>query len=148
MTRHVRIERSIWKDEDWRGLTSLAQWLYFTRVTTRQAAEFSAAETAKMASDLTPEEVELAALELGASKFAHVLNRRRPTRAHMPKWLRREVFEHDGWACVQCGSTGPLEVDHIIPVKHGGTDDRANLQTLCAYHNRKKGASLHALVQD
>jgi len=39
--------------------------------------------------------------------------------------------------CVQCGRPGS-HVDHITPRAQGGTDDAANLQTLCAgCHSRK-----------
>jgi diadenosine tetraphosphate (Ap4A) HIT family hydrolase len=33
-----------------------------------------------------------------------------------------------------------LEVDHILPRRHGGSDDRANLQALCYKCNANKGA--------
>ena len=33
-----------------------------------------------------------------------------------------------------------LDVDHIIPRKHGGTDDPDNLQALCWLCNANKGA--------
>jgi ATP adenylyltransferase len=33
-----------------------------------------------------------------------------------------------------------LEVDHIIPRRHGGSDDRSNLQALCWKCNANKGA--------
>lgn len=56
------------------------------------------------------------------------------------KGLRLEALRRDNWQCVQCGATGRLEVDHIIPVR--SEPDRAydltNLQTLCPKcHTRK-----------
>jgi 5-methylcytosine-specific restriction endonuclease McrA len=33
-----------------------------------------------------------------------------------------------------------LEVDHIIPRRHGGSDDRSNLQALCWKCNANRGA--------
>lgn len=56
------------------------------------------------------------------------------------KALRLEALRRDGWACVQCGAKGRLEVDHIKPVRTA--PDRAfdltNLQCLCpACHARK-----------
>jgi 5-methylcytosine-specific restriction protein A len=54
--------------------------------------------------------------------------------------LRWQILERDGFACVQCGARGRLEVDHIRPVR---TDpekafDPGNLQSLCpACHTRK-----------
>jgi len=32
------------------------------------------------------------------------------------------------------------QVDHIVPVDLGGTDERSNLQALCTYHHRAKTA--------
>ena len=32
------------------------------------------------------------------------------------------------------------EVDHIIPLHRGGSDDNSNLQTLCAAHHKAKTA--------
>lgn len=48
-------------------------------------------------------------------------------------WLpiRRQVLKRDGYQCVECGSRQRLEVDHIKPASESGTDDLANLQTLC-----------------
>lgn len=53
--------------------------------------------------------------------------------------VRRYVIERDGGRCVQCHATNGLQVDHIIPVVHGGSDDFDNLQTLCGPCNRAKG---------
>lgn len=59
-----------------------------------------------------------------------------------PRWkgVRLSAKRRDGFACVQCGARGRLEVDHVIPVRDA--PDRAydltNLQTLCvACHSRK-----------
>ena len=41
--------------------------------------------------------------------------------------------------CAHCGSSESLEVDHIEPVTRGGSNERDNLQALCATCNRKKG---------
>ena len=42
--------------------------------------------------------------------------------------------------CTNCGSVENLTIDHIKPVKLGGTDDYSNLQILCKSCNSKKGA--------
>src|SRR5207248_6160856 len=43
--------------------------------------------------------------------------------------------------CALCGTPGDekaLEVDHILPRKHGGTDEISNLQALCYSCNAMK----------
>lgn len=55
--------------------------------------------------------------------------------------LRFEIFKRDGFCCRYCGSTPPsvvLEVDHIVPVAGGGTNDPENLATSCFDCNRGK----------
>lgn len=57
---------------------------------------------------------------------------------NVPGWLRQQIFERDGYACVDCGATERLECDHIIPVSKGGTSEEDNLQTLCRSCNARK----------
>jgi HNH endonuclease len=44
--------------------------------------------------------------------------------------------------CAACGVklNGGGEVDHIEPLLSGGSNSRSNLQILCEFHNRSKGA--------
>ena len=49
---------------------------------------------------------------------------------------RFAALERDGWACVQCGKKGRLEVDHIKGLEQGGQPfTLGNLQTLCSEHH-------------
>ena len=68
-------------------------------------------------------------------------------RKPMGKRLRFEIFDRDGYQCQYCGKQPPtvcLEVDHIIPVKKGGTNDKENLRTSCVDCNRGKSTkTLH-----
>lgn len=41
-------------------------------------------------------------------------------------------------ACLACGSTERLTVDHIRPLSEGGSDAPANLRTLCRACHRKR----------
>jgi hypothetical protein len=59
--------------------------------------------------------------------------------------LRFEVFKRDDFTCQYCGRKTPeviLELEHIIPLSKGGTDELDNLTTSCFECNRGKGASL------
>ena len=59
--------------------------------------------------------------------------------------LRFEVFKRDGFTCQYCGRKTPeviLELEHIIPLSKGGTDELDNLTTSCFECNRGKGKSL------
>lgn len=48
------------------------------------------------------------------------------------------VFERCGGRCVVCGTADNIEVDHIMPVRRGGTNNPDNLQLLCHDHNMEK----------
>lgn len=65
----------------------------------------------------------------------------RVERAKVSKELRQEIFERDGYTCVNCGSTEKesLEIDHIMPISKGGKTEPGNLQTLCHDCNGRKG---------
>ena len=65
----------------------------------------------------------------------------REGRQPIPRKLRHQVFQRDGYRCRECGATNKetkLEIDHIIPVSKGGTNNINNLQTLCKDCNRAK----------
>ena len=60
-----------------------------------------------------------------------------------PGAARYAVLKRAGFRCELCGLSADeraLDVDHIIPRKHGGTNDEANLQVLCWKCNGDKGA--------
>lgn len=62
-------------------------------------------------------------------------------RVPISKALRFEVFKRDNFTCQYCGRSAPevvLEVDHIVPVSKGGTNDLFNLVTSCKECNRGK----------
>ena len=50
------------------------------------------------------------------------------------------VYQQSNGVCVACGKSDELEVDHIIPLSRGGSNDLSNLQLLCSTCNRSKGA--------
>ena len=72
-------------------------------------------------------------------------------RRSVPPALRMAIIERDGGVCQECGvevkvykddryDSDPrlAEIDHIIPVADGGTNDPQNLRLLCLACNRKK----------
>lgn len=61
-------------------------------------------------------------------------------RPKIPASLRRAVYARDGHACLHCGTTESLSLDHIHPYSLGGQDTLENLQTLCRRCNSRKGA--------
>lgn len=58
--------------------------------------------------------------------------------------LRAKVLKRDRGLCVVCLGDGvttlATDVDHVIPKSRGGTDDEANLQSLCDAHHKAKTA--------
>lgn len=65
-----------------------------------------------------------------------------PGRRKIPDRVRAAIYERDGYACLQCGATDHLTIDHIKPVVLGGGNEKANLQTLCQSCNSRKGAKV------
>ena len=60
---------------------------------------------------------------------------------------RFEIFKRDGFKCLYCGKSAPsviLNVDHVLPVCEGGTNEHANLITACRECNLGKGGVLLA----
>lgn len=53
------------------------------------------------------------------------------------KEVRKFIFERDK-ACLRCGSSDYLSIDHIIPVNKNGLNEIDNLQTLCRSCNSWK----------
>lgn len=58
--------------------------------------------------------------------------------------LRAVALRRDRGLCVLCLADGravpATEVDHIVAVEHGGTDELSNLQSLCTPCHRHKTA--------
>ena len=65
-------------------------------------------------------------------------------RKALSKRVRFEIFKRDKFTCRYCGSIPPqvvLEIDHVVAVVDGGTNDPANLVTACFNCNRGKGCA-------
>lgn len=68
--------------------------------------------------------------------------------------LREQVLQRDKHLCQPCKAQGcyteATQVDHIVPIAEGGTDDRVNLQAICTpchdaktLDESKRGAARH-----
>lgn len=62
---------------------------------------------------------------------------------------RRAVIQRAGSCCEYCriretDETSPFHIDHIIPVKHRGTDNLENLCLACFQCNSYKGSNMAA----
>jgi hypothetical protein len=56
--------------------------------------------------------------------------------------LRFRIYQRDGFRCQYCGvpaTDAPLHIDHIQPVRAGGSDDTNNLTLACDDCNFGKG---------
>lgn len=62
------------------------------------------------------------------------------SRRPIPASVRTAVMKRDQFACVECGHTDFLTLDHIWPYSQGGTDTADNLRVLCRSCNSRKGA--------
>lgn len=46
--------------------------------------------------------------------------------------VRAQALQRDGDRCVKCGSGGPLQVHHVVPLAEGGSMALDGLTTLCS----------------
>lgn len=70
---------------------------------------------------------------------------RKITKERLPitQGTRTAILRRDKGLCRYCGTPqGPHEIDHVLPVAKGGTNDRENLVTACRPCNIKKGTSI------
>lgn len=75
---------------------------------------------------------------------------RGPSGAERADKLRRQILERNGYTCQVCGAGASeesgcelgkkcrLQIDHVIPISQGGTDDEHNLRAVSVYYNKDK----------
>lgn len=76
-----------------------------------------------------------------AQRGDRIFDHRRKSVGYVSGTLRYEVLKRAGFHCELCGIAADkkaLEVDHIVPRNHDGTDDLSNLQALCYSCNAMK----------
>lgn len=82
-----------------------------------------------------------------AHQFSDQRRGSRQERGYGAAWDRARVriLARDGGLCQPCLADGKVhsgtEVDHIVPKANGGTDDDANLQTICRSRHQAKTAA-------
>lgn len=59
-------------------------------------------------------------------------------RKHIPKKVREAVWERDGGACVECGATSDLQLEHEKPLWMGGDNSVENLRLMCTACHQPK----------
>lgn len=78
-------------------------------------------------------------------------------RVRMSAWewreRRKECYERDNWTCCDCGvhcssqGKNKIQAHHVIPRRHGGSDELGNLVTLCiSCHHKREWRYRNALI--
>lgn len=86
--------------------------------------------------DVTPGQF-ISPAHYGAWMRGHPIRAGR-TRWKIPKRWRELVLQHAGYRCEQCQSRNDVQVEHIVPVAFGGSNEPCNLTALCGTHNRER----------
>ena len=76
-----------------------------------------------------------------ASRGDRIYQHRRQSSGYISGTLRYDIFKRAKFRCELCGVSADekaLEVDHIVPRNHDGSDDPSNLQALCYSCNAMK----------
>lgn len=56
--------------------------------------------------------------------------------------IRRRILTRDRHTCTASDCQAPAtDVDHVVPAHLGGSDEDANLASLCGWHHRAKTAA-------
>lgn len=69
-------------------------------------------------------------------------------RRGIPGRWRASVLRHFGHKCADCGTTTDVQLEHIVPVVFGGSNEPANLLVLCGRHNRERWSPEFRALRD
>jgi HNH endonuclease len=72
-------------------------------------------------------------------------------RPYIPQDLRRMISDRADQLCEYClihsdDTILGCSIDHIISLKHGGSNDASNLAYACIYCNRYKGSDIGSII--
>lgn len=87
---------------------------------------------------------------VGFERFAAPEKRTKP-REGIRNSVRFDILASHGFACRYCGRRAPsveLQMEHIVPVANGGTNDRRNLVAACTDCNAGKHTKSVSLSED
>ena len=74
---------------------------------------------------------------------------KRQLRQRLTTKAKEQIYIRDKFECQYCGSKEELEVDHIIPISKGGTNENDNLITACHRCNTSKSdKDLEEFIKD
>lgn len=89
--------------------------------------------------------------DLKQNQYIMPTSKRRPTIARgISPTIRRAILERNGFTCQACGAAAGeesgcepgkkcrLQIDHVVPISQGGTDDDSNLRAVCVGFNKDR----------
>ncbi len=95
-------------------------------------------ELREMKIQLTHAQNEILALRTEVNRLMHLLMN--PNKRKVSPAMKKKVAAGAQWKCVTCKQIVDFmyEIDHILPLAMGGTNDFNNLQLLCQTCHKKK----------
>ncbi len=113
-------------------------------IVTKEGKSFSLGGYESLTEDQRAELITLCQQRLDdylAKRGDQIFQHRKQSAGYVSGTLRYEVLKRSKFHCELCGISADvkaLEVDHILPRNHGGSDDLSNLQALCYSCNAMK----------
>ncbi|HUP57357.1 MAG TPA: HNH endonuclease, partial [Bdellovibrionota bacterium] len=71
------------------------------------------------------------------SKAKELVSAPKVTAHHLPRALKRKIWQRDQGRCTSCHSTHRLQLDHVRPKHEGGPTTEENLRLLCFHCNQR-----------
>ena len=71
-------------------------------------------------------------------------------RINIPQSVKKYVLQRNNYQCQSCGKKNTetkLNIDHIVALANGGSNDISNLQVLCSKCNQNKKAKVDPRFQ-
>ncbi len=78
--------------------------------------------------------------DMGIPIFQYIV--REDKNRYVPGRIKQIILRRYDSRCRVCGTSSNLQIDHVIPIDRGGTNDIRNLQILCGRCNLQKGVNI------